>query len=408
VAAVTLRHRQHALLRRRIPVRPAAVLAAVAFALCGTGCLSHEYRVSQAELVRLAQLPPEARGARIRVVQELGQRRGDAIEAVEEPQSQIAADGWDGDVDLSLDVNLEGGGRHGGGHARGPGLHPAGARPVTALHGRPVGAPGAHSGGVRPSSGGGGGGLSNLMPSGGGGGGKGEELVVIAVIVVAIAALAAVGLAVTEGMRYDGEVAAAPGQRLYIGSGDAERAVALADLTPADAAAASGAILRDDEGWGLHHAGRAPLDRRGVAFKVDLGGFSALLDHYSVGGFASHIQLGVFPWQRLGLLASWDIAAGSDARGSVFARHGLALEAQAFPVQWGPLSLGLFGHGGPSLATDARGELVGVPAFGGGALVELALTTRLALTFRADWTATRADGDTWAPSRSFSGGLAIY
>ena len=40
-----------------------------AFGLTTSGCLSHEYRVSRDELVRLSQLPPEGRSQRVKVVQ---------------------------------------------------------------------------------------------------------------------------------------------------------------------------------------------------------------------------------------------------------------------------------------------------------------------------------------------------
>jgi hypothetical protein len=393
-----------------------AIAIAVALAAGSSGCLSHEYKVSQEELARLAQLPPETRGASIRVVQELGSRRGDAVQA--QPYQPAPEPEGGGNVDVEIDLRMRGGGGHHhatGGPVSGPPVsHVGGARPTfqgsapAARGGTTFQASGAHAGGtptgVRPSGGGGGGsGLGNL----GSGGGGNDGLVVLAVVVVAVAVLAVFGLAVTEGVRYDGEVWAAPGQVLYLDTPAGERPVALGDLTLADAAAAKGALLRDDEGWGLGQRGRAPLDRRGVAFKVDLGGFSGLLDHYSVDGLASHIQLGVFPWQNFGLMATWAVDTGSDAQGNLFARHGFALEAQAFPVRLGPLSLGACAHGGPSLSSDGGGGIGSHLALGGGPLIELALTTRLALTFRADWTATRLQ-DGWTPSRSFSGGLAIY
>src|SRR5262245_605710 len=60
-----------------MPTRVVAALTAAA--LLAAGCLSHEYRISRPELERLAQLPPEARGQRVRVVQLLGERRADAV-----------------------------------------------------------------------------------------------------------------------------------------------------------------------------------------------------------------------------------------------------------------------------------------------------------------------------------------
>jgi hypothetical protein len=389
------------LLSQRLPLRPAALLAAIAVAASASGCLSHEYQVAKPELVRLAQLPPEARGS-VRVVQELGARRGEAVAA--EAPAPAADPTWEGDGNAQVWINVNAGPSYhprGHGHVGGPRVR-GGAGPV-------VRAQPARAGVVPRASGGGdgggiGAGIAKAVPSSG----KAEELAVIAVIVVAVAVLAAVGLAVTEGMRYDGEVAVAPGQILYLDAPSGARAVPVAELTVADAAAARSAVLRDDEGWGLYRLGRAPLDRRGGAFKVDLGGFATLLDRYDVAGFASHIQVGVFPWQRFGLLASWNIAAGSSSEGNVFARHGLALEAQGFPLSLGPVHFGLFAHGGTVLAANQHDEIVGVPAIGGGALIELELTTRLALTFRAGWTGARRVPGDWTPSRSLAVGLAIY
>jgi hypothetical protein len=392
--AVTSQHRRPEPDFARLPFRT-PVAAAVALALGASGCLSHEYRVSQAELVRIAALPPELRGDHVRVVQELGSRRSGAVSA-EAPAPRPALAG----NELLVDVQLAGGGSWPSGHP-GPGR---GQRPRH-IAGGPARGPGV----APPSShSSGGGGLGNFSGGGGGGGGgNGEELVVLAVVVVAIAVLAAVGLAATEGMRYDGEIAAAPGQMLYLDTAGELLQVPVSELTPQQAARAKSALLRDDEGWGLYHWGRAPLDRRGAAFKVDFGGF-AVLDHYDVAGFASHIQVGGFPCQWLGLLASWAIMAAEDSQGNLFARHNFALEAQLFPVRLGPLSAGVFGHAGPSLATVPGGGTESGIAVGGGALIELALTTRLALTFRADWTGTRAPSDRWTPSTTLSGGLAIY
>jgi len=62
--------------------------------------------------------------------------------------------------------------------------------------------------------------------------------VVIAIIIVAVAVLAAAGLAVTEGLRYDGAVQMFVGQPVHLTDvAGAERVVALGDLVPADAGA---------------------------------------------------------------------------------------------------------------------------------------------------------------------------
>ena len=73
--------RRVTLLQWRASTRGVALLAVAFFVEATSGCISNEYRIKKDELQRLAQLPPEARGASVRIGQTLGSRRGDAIEA---------------------------------------------------------------------------------------------------------------------------------------------------------------------------------------------------------------------------------------------------------------------------------------------------------------------------------------
>src|SRR5262245_28504219 len=82
-----------------------------------SGCLSNEYRIPNDEIQRLAQLPPDVRGQHVRIVQDLGSRRGEAIEPEEEP-----APASERDTDVELRVDLHGGNWGGGGGG------PSGAR----------------------------------------------------------------------------------------------------------------------------------------------------------------------------------------------------------------------------------------------------------------------------------------
>jgi hypothetical protein len=170
-------------------------------------------------------------------------------------------------------------------------------------------------------------------------------------------------------------------------------------------------VLRDDEGWGFASRVRAPLDREGFAFKVDLGATSAdaadSVRQYSLSGLASHIQLGYFPHHRVGLLAGLSLTGGADEDGGTFTRHMLAFEAQAFPLAWKRLHLGGFANVGSMVLRSARAAPDPALAIGGGALVELALTTRLALTARAAWSAARVE-NAWTTGRTFTAGIAIY
>ena len=242
--------------------------------------------------------------------------------------------------------------------------------------------------------------------SGGGGGGS-DELVAYAVIAIAVASLAVVGLGATEGMRFDGDAAVWPGQLVYLqGDNGTERPVPLHLLAAADLAGVEGGVIRDDEGYGLQRLGRAPLNRRGFAFKVDLGS-NLTLDRDVLAGFASHIQAGYFPHQRVGLLAGVSLAGLWDEAGDSIARHAFTGELQLFPLSWWRLHLGAAGHVGSGLVPGGDGRWGALTA-GVGGLLEVALTTRLALTARWDWTHTRAAPGHWLAAQTLSAGLAVY
>jgi hypothetical protein len=235
----------------------------------------------------------------------------------------------------------------------------------------------------------------------------------VVVLLVVMAVLATVGMIATEGARYDGNVAMYFWQPLHLKSANGqEREVPLAQLTPQDAASATQAVVMDDEGWGINRLGRRPLDRRGFAYKMDVGIFHSSCGCLSADGVTANIQLGYFPNHRFGLLADWSPAGGSDSDGKSFYRHNLALEAQFFPVSAGRLGLGAFGHAGVMYASDELGGFRSGAAFGGGILLELALTTRLALTLRADYTGAKVapatSGQSWAAAETFTVGVAVY
>ena len=65
-----------------------------------------------------------------------------------------------------------------------------------------------------------------------------------------------------------------------------------------------------------------------------------------------------------------------------------------------------FAKGGAAIANDSVTTRTG-PMFGGGALVEVALTTRLALSFRAGANAAHLD-DGWSTAGTLTGGISIY
>jgi hypothetical protein len=378
---------------------------------CTTGCLSNEYVISKTELDRLSRLPPSQRGARVQVVQELGERRDSTIEAADVVPSQSYAQDFavydqapagnqpEGGARVYFDVQLDSVLGEIGGRSHGPaGRGGGGWKPRTHV---------ARGGSVSGPRGGGG---NWNLGGGGGGGGSGDDLAVFAIILVAIAVAAATGLAVTEGIRYDGFVQLHPEQPLHLKtSAGTERTIPLAALTPTDLADAQQAVVMDDEGFGFRFDHRRALDRKGLAFKVDVGSLRLPCACASATGLASNIQFGYFPHHRFGLLGSLAIGGGTDALDQTFQRDATSLEAQYFPLDLWRIHLGGFGHGGVQMALDDVSTRTG-PAFGGGAILELALTTRLALTGRVDYTLARtaSDGQSWTSTTTWTAGLAIY
>ena len=117
---------------------------------------------------------------------------------------------------------------------------------------------------------------------------------------------------------------------------------------------------------------------------------------------ASQIQIGGFFTRSVGVMLDIGLSGGSLCCSSLFQRHSLALEAQVFPWSVGPLWVGAFAKGGAAIANDSVSTQTG-PMFGGGALVELALTTRLALSFRAGANAAHFD-DGWSTAGTLTAG----
>lgn len=384
---------------------PRLGLAVLTAFLCyGTsGCLSNRYAISQQELARLAQLPPETRGDRVYVVQAMGERREDPVEVA---PPETAQDDHDAAIRLGLDLGVmvtpgPGGGHHGGWHHGGGA--PSGGGISAPPPSRQAPPPSRHHGGSGHSfSGGGGDGGTDALTG---------AVVAAIVIIAAVVVLSAVGLAVNEGVRYDGAIKTYSEQPVHLKDAYGnEFVVPLSQLVPAHANQAVKAEIMDDEGWGLRMVGRRPLDRKGAAFKLDMGSVQAFCKTcYSAAGFAANLQFGYFPHHRAGLLATVSLSGGTNALGKSFQRHTIGLEGQWFPLGLWRFHLGAFGHGGWQIGREEDSLSRTGPAFGGGAILEIALTTRLALTARADWTtADNAPEGGWASTRLFTGGLAIY
>jgi len=386
--------------------------ALVAFAtflsyVCG-GCLANEYVIPKAELARLMSLPPEQRGESVHVVQRLGRRRSDAIEvgqpsAPPPPPPEYgppgpAAEGYvENEPPAGVGMGITAASvpqapspppRAGGGGWVGP--------PVSGPRGPAAVVPaGAASPAPRPTAG-------NF--------GKvshGSKDSVTALLIV-FAVLATLGL-IAEGVRYDGTVAMYPWQGIHLkDSAGREGEAPLVQITPTDVAATSEAVVMDDEGWGLRRLGRAPLDRRGFTWKMSVGTLHS--PALAADGVAADIQFGYFPHRMVGIVADWSPAGGSDVRGNSFYRHNLALAAQVFPLSVWRLHLGGFAHGGVVYADDTPGGSRNGAAFGGGGMLELALTARLALMARFDYTTAKVapSGEGWQGADSLVAGIAVY
>ena len=418
---------------------PVSLLTLTFFLPIAAGCVSNEYVIPKDELMHQAQMPIAARGQRVRVVQGLGDRRGypvppspappapPAETAVGEPPPDVepldeplpiapqaeadesAPDELAEESDDRVDLQLDGGGNGQRPMRRAPA--PRGARGPTQASqpwrgpGR-VAPPAGHAGGGSGAGGGHWG--SGLGGGGGGGNGSGDALVLLAVVAVAIGVVVAVCLVSGEGIRFDGFVRVAPEQPIHLKDGAGKtRDLPLAALSPDDVAATVEAKIMDDEGFGIERLDRMPLDRRGGVFKLDSGATTFGLGPQSFSGPTATIQFGYFFTRKLGLLANIALGGATDDQGTVVTRHTFGLELQALPLEKGRLHAGGYLDAGFALAGTTTNDVVSGPAGGGGALVELDLTSRMALTLRAGANLAHLD-DGWSPAAAATIGVAVY
>jgi hypothetical protein len=224
-----------------------------------------------------------------------------------------------------------------------------------------------------------------------------------ALMILAVAA--AVGLAATEGARYDGWVKLHPMHPVHlIGPYGEHTVVPLAHLDQRTVDWADHAVIRQEEGpW--NKLGRAPLNRQGFTYSVFLGaGEVPVKDFEADPGFVGHIQFGYFPTHMLGFQLDLGMGWTEDDTQQTIYTSRTSLEVQGHLVAAGPVHAGLFGQIGVSnrfddgIGFDDSSNLVGA-----GALLQLELTTRLALTGRVG--STRSFGE-W--SNELGIGLSIY
>jgi hypothetical protein len=332
----------------RYPISASIVLVSAISLL--PGCLSSTYTIPKRDLQALAQVAPQARGSRVRVIQNFT-----GSEAPEAPR-----------VYSHTVVVVSTGDPHYG-HAP-------------------------RSGRASP-------GVGSLKTAG-------AKAADDAAYWLVVASLVAVGFAVTEGVRYDGWAELHPMHPVHLFGWDGGyTSMPLAHVTPEVAEWSRRAIVRESEGpW--RPIQRAPLNRSGWTYSVLLGTSEVpLADGDATRGFMGHIQIGHFFTGEVGLLFDIGLGWADDPFGNVVYDSRNALEIEFLPLDLGSLHGGVFGQVGFGRRLDdsaAGGDAFDVLG-GGGALVQLELSTRLAITGRAG--IAQAYGETIS---DLTLGLSIY
>lgn len=307
--------------------------------LLASGCGVRSYQIPKAELVRLAHTAPEVRGARVRVVQEVLETDVPPVAPVT-PETQVV-------VGPNIWIDGPIGGPRGAGHVGGGG--------------------GGHIGGS-------------------GGDGKGEA---IAIIVIAVTAV--IVAAIVEGSRFDGFAQLHPMQPIHLIHGNQVVALPLAAIDDQALAWADTAIVKSGEGP-FAELERAPLDRQGLTYGVygGVGSLQSRLGDKALGP-AWTIQLGYFPTQQLGILGDVFFGWRDNRLDATVFETRAGLELQYLPMQLGLLHAGLYGGLGYAWRFEDAVKLYGrevvpsndhTPALDGGAMLQLDINTRVALTAR--------------------------
>jgi hypothetical protein len=330
--------------------RSLPLLAIAVLAISSAGCPNESYRIRRNELIALSQQPPEQRASRIQVVQSLGDS-----DTPPEPAPRVT-----GGVSVIVVAPIWVGGtprRHN--YASGP----------------------AH----QHSHGGGG------LGRGGNVAQANKESAKAALIIGAVVAFA---LAVTEGVRYDGWVAVHPMTPVHLWGPNGEYTwMPLAELTPEVAAWADHGAVRRYEGP-FQELGRRPLDRQGFTYSLLLGSAQiAVQDADTVPGFIGRLQFGYYPLHQLGLQLDAAWGWGNDDFGNTIFDGRYSFELDVLPLDAGILHGGGYGQIGLAYRSDDGIQHSDQDTlFGAGGLLQLELTTRLALTLRAG--ATRVHEET--------------
>ncbi|MBS1120903.1 MAG: hypothetical protein H6Q90_3131 [Deltaproteobacteria bacterium] len=309
----------------------AVVLAAVTF---GGGCAANSYQIPSSELRRLSMVPPETRGQRVRVIQELGGTEVAPAERVG-PDTQII---------LIPNINFSPGPRH---HRRG------------------------------------GGGIGKI---GGGSGGSGSDNKAAAIAVIVLAAVALVAVAGIEGSRFDGYARLHPMHPVHLIGKDGQYAVMpLAWIDANTAAWTDKAVVRPTEGPWMQ-LDRAPLTRTGATYGMYAGTGTLRSAAGELGaGPAFTIQAGYFFNQQVGLMFDLMLGWRENTQLATLFESRYMAELQALPLQAGILHAGGYVGGGLAYRFEdsVNNGNNGSYALTGGGMLQLDINTRIALTARA-------------------------
>jgi hypothetical protein len=322
--------------------------AVVASAVAATGCATTSYKIPNSELSRIANQAPEVRGQHVRVQQEL-----DDVDAG--PPQPVTAETQ---IVYFPQVNVYG--------------------PRDRRHYYQTNSSwGSYNGG---GGGGGHGSGKGLNFNGGAGDGKGAAVVVLVAAAVALVAVAAV-----EGSRFDGYANLHPMQPVYLQGKYGERIVLpLAWIDPETAKWTEKAVIRRTEGP-FQQLERAPLDREGWNYSMfgGVGTFESA-DGTKDNGTATTIQLGYFPAHEVGIVGSIFFGWRQNAVDRTLFESRYTLELQGYPIHTGPVQFGGYVGGGAAYRFEdgIPGGNAGSSALIGGAMIQLDVNTRIALTAR--------------------------
>lgn len=328
---------------------------AVSASLAGSGCLAASYRIPSEEALRLSQTPPGQRGQRVRVLQRWstyddpreGRPVGASVQvgASASVSSSDRSSGSDGDSDGSSDS----------------------------------------------------------------GSASDAAAAALAVLVIAAGAMAIVGG--TEGARYDGWFRIHEREPIYLlGTDGTTLRVPLDELRPEHVLWADEVVLSGgDASW--QRLGRAPLYRSGFTYGLDFGAGGLIArDGRVPWGFLGRMSFGGFPISELGFLGTITFGYSSlDAQTVFHARY--AFEIHTYPIVLDRVHVGLHAEVGDEHRLEdlpSGGTLGDHGLFWGiGPLLQIDLTTRLALTVRGGVSFVELEDD-MAVLGDASVGLAVY